>query len=49
MKKNTKEADGLAPIFPYTFYHLTHCWFDAADIHVVSGIPAHCEDLRYSV
>ncbi|MDN0031117.1 hypothetical protein QVM89_24000, partial [Serratia marcescens] len=23
---------GLAPIFPYTFYHLTHYWFAAADI-----------------
>ncbi|RCL20351.1 acyltransferase, partial [Enterobacter sp. GER_MD16_1505_Eko_090] len=27
-------ADGLAPIFPYTFYHLTHYWFAAADIPV---------------
>ncbi|MDV1016241.1 hypothetical protein RZP77_29330, partial [Klebsiella grimontii] len=26
--------DGLAPIFPYTFYHLTHDWFVAADIPV---------------
>ncbi|MDX7109800.1 hypothetical protein SJ973_16205, partial [Citrobacter freundii] len=25
---------GLAPIFPYTFYHLTHYWFAAADIPV---------------
>ncbi|TXW44152.1 sensor dcuS domain protein, partial [Klebsiella pneumoniae] len=25
---------GLAPIFPYTFYHLTHDWFVAADIPV---------------
>ncbi|WP_241171523.1 glutaredoxin-dependent arsenate reductase, partial [Serratia marcescens] len=22
-----KVVDGLAPIFPYTFYHLTHDWF----------------------
>ncbi len=22
-------VDGLAPIFPYTFYHLTHYWFAA--------------------
>ncbi|MEH3350885.1 hypothetical protein POV14_20705, partial [Klebsiella variicola] len=27
-------VDGLAPIFPYTFYHLTHDWFVAADIPV---------------
>ncbi|MFZ4362147.1 hypothetical protein, partial [Citrobacter freundii complex sp. 2024EL-00748] len=27
-------ASGLAPIFPYTFYHLTHYWFAAADIPV---------------
>ncbi|MEG2267126.1 MAG: hypothetical protein RSC68_22705, partial [Acinetobacter sp.] len=26
--------NGLAPIFPYTFYHLTHYWFSAADIPV---------------
>ncbi|TXW44231.1 sensor dcuS domain protein, partial [Klebsiella pneumoniae] len=24
----------MAPIFPYTFYHLTHDWFVAADIPV---------------
>ncbi|RCQ25407.1 sensor dcuS domain protein, partial [Escherichia coli] len=27
-------GSGLAPIFPYTFYHLTHYWFAAADIPV---------------
>ncbi|WP_241182742.1 hypothetical protein, partial [Citrobacter freundii] len=27
---------GLAPIFPYTFYHLTHYWFAAADIPVAN-------------
>ncbi|RCQ22189.1 sensor dcuS domain protein, partial [Escherichia coli] len=27
-------TNGLAPIFPYTFYHLTHYWFAAADIPV---------------
>ncbi|MDT9877533.1 hypothetical protein, partial [Enterobacter cloacae] len=27
-------VSGLAPIFPYTFYHLTHDWFVAADIPV---------------
>ncbi|WP_247751535.1 flagellar filament capping protein FliD, partial [Citrobacter freundii] len=25
------DSSGLAPIFPYTFYHLTHYWFAAAD------------------
>ena len=35
---------GLAPIFPYTFYHLTHDWFVAADI------PVHYADaIRYNV
>ncbi|HIE4904160.1 TPA: reverse transcriptase domain-containing protein, partial [Klebsiella pneumoniae] len=29
-----KELDGLAPIFPDTFYRLTHYWFAAADIPV---------------
>lgn len=41
---------GLAPIFPYTIYHLTYYWSDAADIHAVNGTPAHCADaIRYSV
>ena len=35
---------GLAPIFPYTFYRLTHYWFVAADIPVANGIPVHCAD-----
>lgn len=35
---------GLAPIFPYTFYHLTHYWFAAADIPVVNDIPVHYAD-----
>ncbi|MBU9840034.1 hypothetical protein J1780_08720, partial [Rahnella aceris] len=35
---------GLAPIFPYTFYHLTHHWFAAADIHVANDIPVHYAD-----
>ncbi|MGH4745072.1 hypothetical protein ACRFEN_22235, partial [Klebsiella pneumoniae] len=34
----TSEAEhnhyGLAPIFPDTFYRLTHYWFAAADIPV---------------
>ncbi|PAW91758.1 sensor dcuS domain protein, partial [Klebsiella pneumoniae] len=32
---------GLAPIFPYTFYHLTHYWFAAADIPVANDTPVH--------
>lgn len=45
-----RSLTGLAPIFPYTIYHLTHYWSDAADIHVANGIPAHCADaIRYSV
>lgn len=36
--------NGLAPIFPYTFYHLTHYWFSAADIPVANGIPVHYAD-----
>ena len=44
------EDSGLAPIFPDTFYHLTHYWSDAAGIHAASGIPEHCADaIRYSV
>ncbi|BBJ61013.1 hypothetical protein EATA6166_45350 (plasmid) [Enterobacter asburiae] len=35
---------GLAPIFPYTFYHLTHYWFDAADIPVANDTPVHYAD-----
>ncbi|MDV0931495.1 DeoR family transcriptional regulator, partial [Citrobacter freundii] len=31
---DAKLLSGLAPIFPYTFYHLTHYWFAAADIPV---------------
>ncbi len=38
------EAIGLAPIFPYTFYHLTHYWFAAADIPVANDTPAHYAD-----
>ena len=32
--KEVNDQCGLAPIFPYTFYHLTHDWFVAADIPV---------------
>ncbi|MCU3537969.1 hypothetical protein N8Y68_23835, partial [Enterobacter hormaechei subsp. steigerwaltii] len=35
---------GLAPIFPYTFYHLTHDWFVAADIPVANDTPVHYAD-----
>lgn len=35
---------GLAPIFPYTFYHLTHDWFVAADIPVGNDTPVHYAD-----
>ncbi|VAG43989.1 leucine transcriptional activator [Enterobacter hormaechei] len=37
-------ASGLAPIFPYTFYHLTHDWFVAADIPVANDTPVHYAD-----
>lgn len=37
-------ASGLAPIFPYTFYHLTHYWFAAADIPVANDTPVHYAD-----
>lgn len=37
-------AIGLAPIFPYTFYHLTHDWFVAADIPVANDTPVHYAD-----
>ena len=36
--------NGLAPIFPYTFYHLTHDWFVAADIPVANDTPVHYAD-----
>ena len=40
---NEKDFSRLAPIFPYTFYHLTHDWFVAADI------PVHYADaIRYN-
>ena len=40
---------GLAPIFPYTFYHLTHYWPAAADMPVASDNPAHYADaIRYN-
>ena len=38
------KAVGLAPIFPYTFYHLTHYWFAAADIPVANDTPVHYAD-----
>ena len=38
------EDAGLAPIFPDTFYRLTHYWFAAADIPVANDIPVHCAD-----
>ena len=34
----------IAPIFPDTFYRLTHYWFAAADIPVENDIPVHCAD-----
>lgn len=41
---------GLAPIFPYIFYHLTRYWYAAADIPVANDIPAHYEDaISYNV
>jgi hypothetical protein len=40
----TKKTLVDGPIFPYTFYHLTHDWFVAADI------PVHYADaIRYNV
>ncbi len=42
-KSDFKEF-GLAPIFPYTFYHLTHYWFAAADIPVANDTPVHYAD-----
>lgn len=42
-------AVGFAPIFPDTFYHLTHYWPAAADIPVASDNPAHYADaIRYN-
>ena len=41
---NEKDFSRLAPIFPYTFYHLTHDWFVAADIPVGNDIPVHYAD-----
>lgn len=43
---NSDKSDefGLAPIFPYTFYHLTHYWFAAADIPVANDTPVHYAD-----
>lgn len=35
---------GLAPIFQYTIYHLTHYWFAAADIPAANDIPEHYAD-----
>ena len=40
----TEWKGGLAPIFPDTFYRLTHYWFAAADIPVANDIPVHCAD-----
>ncbi|MGV4033859.1 hypothetical protein ACV8TH_25325, partial [Citrobacter freundii] len=41
---NQPSVAGLAPIFPYTFYHLTHDWFVAADIPVANDTPVHYAD-----
>jgi hypothetical protein len=49
-KSRGATSGGLAPIFPYTFYHLTHYWSAAADIPVVNDIPVHYADaIRYNV
>ena len=41
--------DGLAPIFPYTFYHLTHYWFAASGIPVANDTTVHYADaIRYN-
>ena len=42
--KSAGGLPGLAPIFPDTFYRLTHYWFAAADIPVANDIPVHCAD-----
>lgn len=44
IKPGPDDFSGLAPMFPYTFYHLTHYWFVAADIPVVNDIPVHYAD-----
>ena len=45
----TEGVVGFAPIFPDTFYHLTHYWPAAADIPVASDTPVHCADaIRYN-
>ncbi len=45
----TTRVGGFAPIFPDTFYHLTHYWPAAADIPVASDNPAHYADaIRYN-
>ncbi|MEM0805676.1 hypothetical protein J4V46_24970, partial [Escherichia coli] len=42
-------ANGFAPIFPDTCYHLTHYWPAAADIPVASDNPVHYADaIRYN-
>lgn len=43
-KISHQKGTGLAPIFPYTFYHLTHYWFAAADIPVANDTPVHYAD-----
>ena len=44
IKELQRLLGGLAPIFPYTFYHLTHYWFAAADIPVANDTPVHYAD-----
>ena len=42
-------ANGFAPIFPDTCYHLTHYWLAAVDIPVASDNPVHYADaIRYN-
>ena len=43
-RRSVDTRTGLAPIFPYTFYHLTHYWFAAADIPVANDTPVHYAD-----
>ncbi|MGS3377144.1 hypothetical protein, partial [Klebsiella pneumoniae] len=46
---DSSDLRGFAPIFPDTFYHLTHYWPAAADIPVASDNPAHYADaIRYN-
>lgn len=48
-QKLSEMVGGFAPIFPDTFYHLTHYWPAAADIPVASDNPAHYADaIRYN-